>query len=261
MIVSHVSDEVKYNGSFIPYPMRQNPTPSNFDAFLNAYMPGDSLAQVRSQINTTYASANFNNQLNRIGILIRDAVFTCNTRQLFDAYNAKIPTYMMNYHFLAKYDAAVHASDLLPTFCNNDIDVATLLHECANIPEYKALIVGPYMRTTFAPAYQSYLKSFAIHGDPNKSAIKGAAKVKWTPATTSAADKYDHVGNVMQPYFPFDIAFDPPFEILAQDPNNTATACRFWNGIANEVMKASDLQHEYQMLRSQGGENPGRFEW
>lgn len=233
MIISHVSDEVKYNGSFIPYPIRMNPTAANFDAFLKVFMPGNDFASIRDEINTTYASTKFNNQLNRVGILIRDAAFTCNTRQLFDAYSSKIPTWMMNYHFLAAYDAAVHASDLLPTFCNDDLNVAKLLSNCANVPWVEAKIIGPYIRKTFAHEYQSFLKSHAIYGDPNKGAQGGAKKVEWPVATTSSADNHDHVMNVMQPYYP---TTGPPFQILGQDPNNTATSCEFWNHIAGEIM-------------------------
>ena len=199
-------------------------------------MPGNEFARVRDQINARYASKNFDNQLNRVGTLIRDASFTCNTRQLFDAYNGKISTWMMNYHFLAKYGAAIHASDLLPTFCNDNLNVADLLHKCANISELKALAIGPYIRKTFAPDYQSYLKSHAIYNDPNTGAIAGAKKVHWPLATTSAADNHDHVMNVMQPYYPDFPVTNPPFKILAQDPNNTATSCGFWNDIATQIM-------------------------
>jgi len=87
---------VTYNGSFIPYPIRTDPTAANFVEFLMAFMPGSKLAKVRDHINATYASDRFNDQLTRVGTLIRDVAFTCNTRQLFDAYNGKIKIWMMN---------------------------------------------------------------------------------------------------------------------------------------------------------------------
>jgi hypothetical protein len=141
---------------------------------------------------------------------------------------------MKNYDFLAEYDAAVHASDLLPTFCNNDLNVADLLSNCAHVPVADARIIGPYIRKIFAPEYQSYLKSHAIYGDPNKGAQGGAKKVNWPVATTGTADIYTHVMNVMQPYYPGLIG--SPFQILGQDPNNTATSCEFWNHIASEII-------------------------
>lgn len=73
---------------------------------------------------------------------------------------------MTNYHFLAKYDALVHGGDLLPTFCNNDPNVAGFLHDCSNVPKSAALATRPYIRKTFTPDYQSYLTSHAIHNDP-----------------------------------------------------------------------------------------------
>ena len=198
-------------------------------------MPGTQLANVREQIENQYPSEAYRDQVYRVAALINNSSFTCNTRQLFDAYNGKIPTYMMNYHFLGNYDAAKHASDLLPTFCNNDINVANLLENCANIPAVKAEVIGLYMKKVFAPDYQSYLKSHAIHGDPNTAAIGMAGQVQWNVATTGSDDNHDHVRNVMQPQYVTDSTLNP-FQIVGTDPNNTATWCGFWNDIAKEIM-------------------------
>ena len=215
-------------------------------------MPGIELAKVRDQITKAYPSEDYRDQLYRVGALINNASFTCNTRQLFDAYNGKIPTYMMNYHFLGKYDAAVHASDLLPTFCNNDINVADLLKNCAKIPAWKAVTIGPYMKGTFAPNYQSYLKSHAICGDPNKRAIGWAQQTIWRPSKTSEDDNHDHVRDVMQPRFPG--IGENPFDIVDKDPNNTATSCGFWNDVAVEIMKVVGSHKPESLLTIQDAE-------
>lgn len=157
-------------------------------------MPGDELANVRDQINKTYPSELFNdNQKERAALLIRDSSFTCDTRQLFDVYHDK--SWMMNYNFLGNMNLAVHASDLLPTFCNKDTDVKGRLI-CAGRTPIEAGLAAKYINT-FSQAYLSYLKSHAIHGDPNIGAIGQAKNVSWTTPTTSEDGIYAQ--NVMQP--------------------------------------------------------------
>jgi len=209
---------------------------------------------VRDHINATYASDRLNDQLTRVGTLIRDVAFTCNTRQLFDAYNGKIKIWMMNYNFLAKYGAAVHASDLLPTFCNKYLDLADLLKTCGSVPASLANRLGPYVKNNLAPAYQSYLKSHAIHDDPNTGAKGGAAKVNWTTATTSGDDDHDHARNIMQPYLPL-LWWKPPFAMAPQDPINTASSCKFWNAIAAQIMEIVGGDQDEPRLTIQGADN------
>ena len=216
-------------------------------------MPGNEMSKVRDQINKRYPSGKYKDQLYRVGELIRDASFTCNTRQLFDAYKGKINTWMMNYHFLANFDAAVHASDLLPTFCNNDTPVSKLLQDCLHIPAGKANLIGPYMRKIFSPNYLSYLKSHAIHGNPNDGAKGLAKKTKWQPSTTRPDDNHDHVRDVMQPRYP-DI-FGNAFEVVDKDPNNTATSCGFWNDVAAEIMAVVGPHKPESLLTVQDAEN------
>ena len=260
IIISHVSDEVQYNGSFLPYPIRQNPTAANFDNFLKAFMFDDKLAALRSNIDAQYPVSKYkNDQIRRTGVVIRDASFTCNTRQLFDAYSGKINTYMMDYHLLGDDDKAVHGSDIIPTFVNNGIDVSSLLQKCYGVPWAKATAAGIYIKTFFAPAYQSYLKSFAIHKDPNLGAIGGAKKVKWTPAYTSKEDGHNSVRNVLLPYYA-GILGGPDFKILPKDPNNTAASCTFWNQLATNITKIVGSNLEYPALRIQTGEESGRFD-
>jgi len=166
---------------------------------------------------------------------------------------------MMNYNFLAKYGAAVHASDLLPTFCNKDLDLAGLLKTCGSVPASLANQVEPYVKNNLALAYQSYLKSHAIHDDPNTGAKGGAAKVNWTTATTSGDDGHDHVRNIMQLYLPL-LWWKPPFAMAPQDTINTASSCNFWNDIAAQIMEIVGEDQNEPRLTTQGTDDSPQFE-
>ena len=159
---------------------------------------------------------------------------------------------MMNYYFLGDFDGAVHASDLLPTFCNNDTPVSELLQNCLNVRQ-RAVEVGQYMKGTFAPNYQSYLKSHAIYGNPNEGAKGRAKEIPWQPSITYKDDNHDHVRNVLQPHFPTRLGGNP-FEITDKDPNNTATSCEFWNEVAPEVMMVVGSHQPEPLLTIQDDE-------
>jgi len=110
-----------------------------------------------------------------------------------------------------------------------------------------------------APAYQSYLKSHAIHDDPNTGAKGGAAKVNWTTATTSGDDGHDHVRNIMQPYLPL-LWWKPPFAMAPQDPTNTASSCNFLNDIAAQIMEIVGEVQTEPRLTTQGAADISQFE-
>ena len=125
-MVSHVADETK---NFTPKYVVSNAT---FEKFLFSFMPQEQLSGVRNAIREQYdcRSPPYNNNYNFcVSMLIRDSAFTCNTRQLYDAYQGK--AYMMQYSFPqgpAKWlPAATHASDLVPTFANSNTDLFALL--------------------------------------------------------------------------------------------------------------------------------------
>src|SRR5271154_1170730 len=114
LIVSHVANE---SGSFVPQFMR---TEADFTTFINDFMPEPQLAPVRAAVETQYPAQGppYNgDQRARAGALIRDSTFTCNTRQLYEAYKPRSTgLYMLQYDFLASKNYALHGSDLLPTF-------------------------------------------------------------------------------------------------------------------------------------------------
>ncbi|MCJ1400586.1 hypothetical protein MMC11_003792 [Xylographa trunciseda] len=235
LMVSHVNNEVAYNGSFIPYPIRRYNNATGFDNFLSAFMPGNTLATLRADIAAHYpVTAYKNDQISRTGAVIQDSTFVCNTRQLFNAYSQiNTPVYMMNYHFLANEGKAVHASDLLPTFYNKDMDVAALL---CNWPAWIVnSIIKPNI-AAYARSYASYLTSYTIFGNPNEGASGGAAKVHWPPATTSADGNY--VQNVLEPYWAGEIPGKPWFRLATQDTINTKDVCGYWDKVAQQIMSA-----------------------
>lgn len=230
LIVSHVSDEVPPNSSFVPLPLRNESeaTPERFENFLDAFMPSDNLAPFRDRIKSQYPQAD---QRERAALVIRDSSFTCNTRQLFDAYYPLgKPVYMVNYHFLGNLGKATHASDLLPTFSNKDLNMTNLVANCVKTKFPKiAQVIGAYMQNKFAPAYQSYFKSHAIYGDPSTAGQGLAQKVKWTPATL---DGQEYVQNVLQPYYN---PLGTPFT-LTKDTITGKSTCDFWTQLAADLM-------------------------
>lgn len=237
LIVSHVQDEVGENSSFMPAPLKNHSTPENFNMFLKAFMPQSDLGDLRNQINRTYSSQKFrNDQLLRAATIIRDSSFTCNTRQLFNAYNSSnVETYMIFYSFLSIAGAATHASDLIPTFVNQYTDVKTFIKECAEGAAAKlgAGIVAKYLRTQLAPAFQSYLISHAVFGDPNKAAVQAASQVHWKPARTRATDQGEHIFEVLTVN---DLPVKGVFSSGQRDDINVASVCNFWDNVALAIM-------------------------
>lgn len=94
LIVSHVSDEAH---NFVPAWVQ---TPDNFTQFVHDFIPEDSLAPLRQDIEIQYPSSTYKgNQTLRVKEVIQDAVFTCNTRQMYDGYHNSTSVYMMVYDF------------------------------------------------------------------------------------------------------------------------------------------------------------------
>lgn len=226
-------------------------------------MPGEELKDLRNRVINQYPFPDHGTEqenLTVVAAVIQDSTFTCNTRQLFDAYSGKTNVYMMNYHFLAKYNLSFHASDLLPTFYNTNLDVAGILEKCQNVSSVLAQTIAAFLKS-YAPAYQSYLKSHAISGDPNTNTIPRANQVRWPLATTSSSDNHDKVRQIMEPYYPNPPFLRPPFRISPEDLINTATICGFWNSIAADIIKIVDSEeheeHETSLaLMIQGSERP-----
>ena len=255
LIVSHVSEEVAAYGKasgFIPRFIKEKPCEEDlFNRFLEEFIPEDKIASLRTDIRNHYnnddtkyrqwdGQCNYKypfhpraDQRKRAAEVIRDAVFTCNTRLLFDAYHLKIPTYMMEYGLFAKEGAAVHASDLLALFWNDKIDVEGLFKECmANIPILTADLTKRFLKV--APAYQSYLTSHAINGDPNTNRHGLAKDQVWLNASVYGEDVINVLrvaGGWPSGYF---------FDNLYTDDMTKNSTCDFWANLAAEIQKTSD---------------------
>ncbi|KAF2149660.1 alpha/beta-hydrolase, partial [Myriangium duriaei CBS 260.36] len=161
LIVSHTTNEAK---SFTP----DITTPKQFDDFLAEFIREDDLANVRAAIQAQYPVSGGpwgSDQKQRVAAVIRDAIFVCNTRQLFDAYSGSVSTYMMEYGFPTQ-GSAVHASDLVPTFWNRAFDLSSFFVKFLCQDKDLAWIASSMMKQ-LAPFYQRFLAGFSINGNPN----------------------------------------------------------------------------------------------
>ena len=247
-MVSHVKDEVSTNGknpTFIPPPIKRDTcNETKFDEFLVDFIPQPRLAYLRQNISNRYSSSNYKewrkagkcpkgNQMERVANVIRDAVFTCNTRLLYDAYQSKagVPTYMMQYSLFQLEKKAVHASDLLPTFWNSEVDCAKSLPACFGVSDRDAKMIAGTLNT-LAPPYQSYFASHAMTGDPNLNATGLAKSAKWKVASVVGGS----LTNVLEAR-----GLDSFFHNIT-DGTNTASSCDCWKNIAIPIQTTRTTQ-------------------
>ena len=180
-------------------------------------------AAVRQQYNCTKNPYNGDYRL-CVSTLIRDSTFTCNTRQLYDAYKGK--AYMMQYSFPAPYNApALHATDLVPTFINSNTNVKALLLFLS--PKLKNPSIAAKIMAALHERYQKYLSSYAAYGNPNKGKYSG------TPDWYFATDDGEQVQHVLEArYKPLEQFFS-----TISDSTNTKTSCSFWTQVAKSISK------------------------
>jgi hypothetical protein len=242
LIVSHVMDE---SASFVPKWVR---TPADFTSYVSAFVPEHDLGNVRAAIERRYPAQGppyRGDQQKRVSDVIRDSTFTCNTRYLYNAYNATAAAYMMQYSFLGLFGAAKHASDLLPTFWHRGFDVSTFLarYMCLARP---VAAVAEALIDSMAPGYQEYLASFAVFGHPNHGAGTGGddddddRRPEWRPARVSAdGERLQRVLNVqLAPFFDNDFT----------DTINTHATCEFWLEMAYNVSRLIRWQRQHPAL-------------
>ena len=224
-MISHVANE---SGSFIP---KHVVNQLSFEEFLLEFMPEEKLDRVRQAIQNQYdcTAPPYNGDFRFcVATMIRDSVFTCSTRQLYDAYKGK--AYMMQFSFPGPLGPpALHAMDLIPTFINSGTDVKALLLYLTN-----STIEHPELATLTIKAlkakYQKYLASYAAFGNPNK------AKHFGTPTWSFATDDGDQVQGVLEARLAKSILHDPFFDTI-DDTINTHTSCEFWTKAAQNISK------------------------
>ncbi|KAF6802845.1 carboxylesterase family protein [Colletotrichum sojae] len=232
-IVSHVANEAQ---TFVKITMDSQ---EKFDKFLAEFLPGDKLSGIRDQIREQYDceshyDGNFTNCLKEV---IQDSSFTCNTRDLFEAYPDR--SYMMEYAFPSD-SLAYHASDLVPLFANNVDQVLGLLSKVMR-SKILAKLYAKVLEGLVATKYKAYFASFALTGDPN--AMDQNPRLFW-PVADGGKDELSDVLRVSRPGL-----IRPAFR-LTSDDQNTIKTCEFWNGIARQIMELGG-----------GGSDDGVHEW
>jgi hypothetical protein len=244
-IISHVYDEISL---FIPKYVTDT---SGFDTLLGYFLPSKYSDIAQSVTDQYKIWTNGNNNTEMAKQVIRDALFTCNTRYLYNSMSQNQQAqnaYMMDYQYLKNFDLAVHGSDLLPTFWDSSVDLTCLScffynnfdisqlcdndttpDNCISKIENRLSLTVSILHKNF----QNYLVSHAINDTPNWK-DKSILIPTWKPVVAG-----DTFTNVMQVnYNGLSSAFTPG----ASDQFNTAPRCTYWSNIANQVMeRAQDL--------------------
>jgi hypothetical protein len=224
-MVSHVGNEA---GGFTPKHIKSNKT---FQEFLHNFMPEKELSDIKTAIQNKYNCQNppYNGDYHLCAsTLIRDSSFTCNTRQLYDAYKRiGKDVYMMQYNFPGpRFAPAVHATDLVPTFINNKTKIVRLLQHL-NVPLIIGELIAPFLRELRGP-YQKYLSSYAVFGNPNMNLTDSF------PAWPIATDNGDKIVNTLEVEY---AKSNHQYFDVTSDIINTHQICGFWNKVAIDISK------------------------
>lgn len=209
LILSHVSDE-----AFIFTPLDVT-TDAQFSTFVSEVLPSYAQsAGVNAVVEARYppvmsAASNYTTEFDRTKALVGDSSFQCNVRYLSDAYDG------INYNLQYSVTPGFHATDLIPTFYDLNIDLATLGDDTPY-----PLIPG---FGSFAQAYQSYLVSHARSGSPNTYAklLNVPSAINWPKAGSSSVNELTNVLNAG------DLGFS-----LVSDSETTEVACGFVSNIS-----------------------------
>lgn len=205
LILSHVSDE-----AFTFTPLNVT-TDAQFSEYISeVYPPYAQSAGVNAAIEARYppvmsAGSNYTTEFDRTKAALGDSEFYCNVRYLSDAYHG------INYNLQYSVTPGFHATDLLPTFYDLNINLTAL-----SILTSTPLIPG---FGSFAQAYQSYLVSHARSGNPNTYAKRANVPptINWPKAGSVSANGLTDVLNAG------DLGFS-----LFTDNKTTEGVCGFW---------------------------------
>lgn len=231
-IISHCENE---GHPFIP---ERVDSEASFNEFLETFLPGTALAPERDAIRERYDCKQppFNGDYKDcIRVVIQDAIFTCNTRNLFDAYPSS--SHMISYAYPWRA-YAYHAADLVPLFMNSAEEAKELLIKL-QLPEFLASVYSAMLNQTVAPVYQNYLASFAATGDPNAN-VGGLDPPPGVASWPTADGSADALSGVLQVRA---AAGQEPY-LLISDDQNTRDTCAFWTGIAKNIVSGGAAQHD-----------------
>ncbi|KAL8945465.1 MAG: hypothetical protein Q9183_008082 [Haloplaca sp. 2 TL-2023] len=144
----------------------------------------------------------------RLQAVLEAGSFLCNIRSLASAYPDK--NYLLRY----SVPPALHATDILPTFYNLNLNLSAL----PSLP----LIPG---FGGFATSYQSYLTSHARTGDPNtfKRTLNVPPAIRW-PKPGDSGDAFTGVLD----------ATAVGFRVVT-DEQTRRSRCEFWTDVAAGV--------------------------
>ncbi|KAF5027024.1 hypothetical protein F66182_900 [Fusarium sp. NRRL 66182] len=218
-IVSHCANDAE---QFTPTNVTDQDT---FDTFLARFLPGAELESLREQIVDHYdCENNYGGDYNLcLRYIIRDASFTCNTRDLIDSYTEQ--TYAMNYGY-PNDELAYHASDLIPLFKNNNVQTMLML-KALGMTGVEAALWAPGMNNKVQERYLSYFASFALEGNTDS-----CGNTDW-PVVGRGGDKFSNVMKVNATRSPLTTNV---FWTLVEDEQNSQDRCVFWNRIAQGIM-------------------------
>ena len=208
IIISHVSDEADL---FVPASVL---TDEMFTELLNYQWPpyaqrGGVTRAIEARYPPVMApGANYTTERARLKAYIGESSFQCNARHISDAYKGK--TYNMQY----SVTPGLHATDLLPTFYNLNLNLNALGMDVPIplVPGFGGL----------ATAYQSYLVSHARTANPNtyKKTINIPSAITWP--------KPGHGGDALSGVLDVN---DLGFKLLT-DEQTTEGRCGFWRDVA-----------------------------
>ena len=243
LIISHVGNET---GGFVPDYIRAANS-SDFSYFLESMIPEKSLQPVRDAVETRYTLSKYPDQRLRAMDVIRDSTFTCNTRQLFNAYT-NVTTgslYMMQYNLLGWWNLDVHASDLLPLFWNSDINMTFWLQTCANLTAWEDGLIQ-YAVANISAAYQERLLRHAVSGNPNGPSTPWWSV--WTQALTRSWLNPDGVLRNVMEVGGDDVLSGILFSSWTVYNINSKTACDFWDQVALNITAFSRSKSAHDQL-------------
>ena len=212
LILSHVSDEADL---FVPPSVQ---TDQMFTALVNFQWPlyaqrGGVTAAIEARYPPVMSpNTNYTTEHARLKDYIGESSFQCNVRHLTDAYQGK--TYNLQY----SVTPGLHATDLLPTFYNLNLDLNVFGTDVPVplVPGFGGL----------ASAYQSYLVSHARTGNPNtyKKTLNIPSAITWPEPSGVDEDALSGVLDVN------DLGFQ-----LVQDEETREGRCVFWKDVAAAV--------------------------
>jgi carboxylesterase type B len=229
-IISHCLNET---ASFTPKGIDSF---AKFVSFLNTFLPGSDLETQRGEIIKQYnCTETFQGDYTAcISAVIRDASFTCNTRDLFEAFPSQ--SHMMRYGFPLP-ELAHHGSDLVALFSNNYDEAYELLLKNGLTALVATLYARLLVNTQVSSVYQTYFASFAVTGNPNKLArpdLPRGPATEW-PVANGTGNELTDVLTVRNP------SGEEPF-VLGSDDQNEKNACAFWTDLAKEIVSAHESQ-------------------